>query len=237
MADDLEQFLMTRTARADRPLVGVTVLVVEDSRFACEAMRLLCLRSGARIRRADSLASARRHLNVYRPTVVMIDLGLPDGSGLELIEELNRATPRVDAILAISGDDGVEATSKAAGADAFLAKPISNLGVFQAAILGALPNIDVILRGVSDEEICPDEMALHDDLEHAADLLTLENGDDMLDYIAQFLAGVARSSGDGEMAQAAKILAASREQGTPWGPDLARVAGLVQTRLEHRRVV
>ena len=33
-----------------RPMLGLTVLVIEDSRYACDAMRLLCLRSGARIR-------------------------------------------------------------------------------------------------------------------------------------------------------------------------------------------
>ena len=92
--DDLDAFVVAKPVpTSSRPLLGLTALVVEDSRFACEAMRLLCLRSGARIRRADCLRSARRHLQVYRPSVVIIDLGLPDGSGTDLITELNQTVP------------------------------------------------------------------------------------------------------------------------------------------------
>ncbi len=115
----------------DRPLQGLTVLVVEDSRFASEAIRLLSIRSGARIRRADSLAAAHRHLAVYRPSVVIVDIGLPDGSGADLIAELARARPRVPAILGMSGDPEAEPAARAAGADAFLAKPVESLALFQ----------------------------------------------------------------------------------------------------------
>ena len=133
--NELEYTSLTPTPTALRPLLGLTILVVEDSRYACYAMRLLCLRSGARIRRADCLRSARRHLQVYRSSVVIIDLGLPDGSGAELIHECANADPRIPAILGNSGDDMNEAVSLAADADGFLSKPLAALAEFQTSIL------------------------------------------------------------------------------------------------------
>ena len=231
--DTTEGLFVQRPATAKRPLLGLTVLVVEDSRFASEAIRLLCLRSGARIRRADSLAHAERHLQVYRPGVIIVDLGLPDGSGLELIERLASTTPRVDVILGTSGDDNSEAAAMAAGADGFLAKPVASLAMFQRAVLSHLPE-DRHPRGpraVQDELIKPDRIAFHDDLIHVASVLDGEQEPATIDYVTQFLGGVARSANDTDLTDAVSNLATRRDEGAPLKPALAALAALVQTRL------
>ncbi|MEP2716812.1 response regulator [Pseudophaeobacter sp.] len=235
--DDSELFAAAqRLPSARRPLLGLTILVIEDSRYACEALRLLCLRSGARIRRADCLKSARRHLQVYRPSVVIADVGLPDGSGLDLIKEMNEARPRVRIILAISGDENTEEATLEAGADGFLAKPITSLAAFQNAILSRLPDDRQPTgpRQVSDETVEPDPLAFLDDMAHAADVLNDSQEEKTLDYLAQFVGGVARSAGDGPLAKAADNLARARSEGRPVASDAALIAGLVQERLERK---
>lgn len=227
------------TPTATRPLLGLTVLVVEDSRFACEALRLLCLRSGARIRRADCLRSARRHLRVYRPSVVIMDVGLPDGDGCQLITELNDAQPRVEAILAISGDPEAETAAIAAGADGFLAKPITSMAGFQEKLLALLPE-DRRPRGpreLSDVQVAPDRIAYLDDMAHAADMLEDPPNESALDYVAQFLTGVARSAADDGMEQAAQALASRRASGQSAGSETAIIAGMIQERLSQRMAI
>ncbi|MDO5613129.1 MAG: response regulator [Paracoccus sp. (in: a-proteobacteria)] len=216
-----------------RPLTGLTVLVVEDSRFASEAVRLLCLRSGARIRRADSLKSATRHLLTYRPAVVIADMGLPDGNGAELIARIHGAEPRVPVILGLSGDPDNEAAAMAAGANGFLAKPVESLAVFQQAILSALPaeSQPAGPRLLPDDVISPDSAALRDDLAHVAEVLSGATDTAAIDYIARFLAGVARSAHDAPLEQAATALARDHEAGHAVAGDLARISGLVQDRL------
>lgn len=224
------------TPTAARPLLGLTVLVVEDSRFACEALRLLCLRSGARIRRADCLRSARRHFRVYRPSMVVIDLGLPDGDGVDLIAELNEVQPRVEAIMAISGNPEREAEALAAGADGFMEKPITSVGLFQEKVLGLMPaeRRPKGPRQVDETDISPDKLAYQDDMAHIADVMDDPLTEHTLDYIAQFLRGVARSANDDKLERAAKALAEKRALGEATGSETAQIAGLIQHRLSDK---
>lgn len=238
--DDSEPFTARRNqATAARPLLGLTALVVEDSRFACDAIRLLCLRSGARLRRADCLASARRHLKSYRPSVMIVDVGLPDGSGLDLISQLHRTAPRIGVILGLSGDDLFESLVLEAGADGFLPKPITSLATFQNAILSHLPHDRQPpgLRLVCDHHVHPDPLAYQDDMAQMAELLCARSDSHMIDYVAQFVRGVAQSADDTVLAQAAADLASARASGAPFISDAARVAALIQQRLQQRRAI
>ena len=231
---DTQDGLMLSLAPTDgRPLLGVTILLVEDSRFAAEGLRQMCVRSGARIRRADSLASARKHLRVYRPTIVLVDMTLPDGSGSQLILEMAGSLPRIEAILAISGDPGARDPALAAGADGFLVKPVARLSTFQSLILAHLPKERQPLgpRPLSDERIAPDLVAYRDDLNHAAHLLEPGRRPADVDYLTQFLGGVARSAGDTALGEAVMALAASGATGVPPQGAIDVVAALVRSRI------
>lgn len=237
--DDSGPFNTIATPTATRPLLGQTILVVEDSRYSCDVIRLMCLHSGARIRRADCLKSARRHLQIYRPSVIVVDMGLPDGSGADLIGELVQTTPRIGVILGMSGDDCTKDSALQAGADGFLDKPIKSMSYFQKTILELLPEDrrPSELHAVRDEAILPDPLAYQDDMAHIADVLASPNDHRTLDYAAQFLRSVAREADDLVLAKAAQDLAASRSEGTPITARAAQVAGIVQDRLRQREAI
>lgn len=203
MPETLEDLVMMQPPTPERPLLGTIVLVVEDSRHACEALRLICQRSGARIRRAASLAAAERHLRTYRPRIAVIDLGLPDGSGLDLIERLARTDPRIDGIIATSGDETLAAAALQAGADRFLPKPLASVSAFQKAALALLHGDRPGLPAKSGESdiVHPDPVALRDDLCLAAELLRTGADAATLDYVAGFLSGLAKSAGEPRLAE------------------------------------
>jgi len=212
-----------KPGKAQLPLLGLTILLVEDSRYCSEAVRLICLKSGARLRRADTLAAAYRHVATYRPSLVLVDIGLPDGSGLDLVRELasHRAQMPTPVILVTSGEDPVLAVlaARQAGADGFMPKPLTNISEFQKSILEYFPERADFwsVRGVPPvPDVAPDLLSVGEDIRQVCDLLTAAASDmdqAKLTYCAQFLHGVAEASQDENLAEMAEQIVGNPPNG------------------------
>jgi|SRR5690625_56954 len=74
---------------------------------------------------ASSVAEATRRLALVRPDVLLVDLQLPDGTGIEIINAASRHLPEAGCIVLTSfDDDDAVAASLAAGAKAFVLKTV-----------------------------------------------------------------------------------------------------------------
>jgi len=117
------------------------ILLVDDEPHVPLLVRPLLEQLGMTVQTARSLTEARRSLAQHRPDGVLLDLHLPDGSGLDLLREL-RAAPDTGTlpILVISaeGDDRVLDEVERLGG-LLLAKPFSPTKLSQRvlAALGA----------------------------------------------------------------------------------------------------
>ncbi|MEM6619104.1 MAG: response regulator [Pseudomonadota bacterium] len=197
--------------RVTRPLTGTTILLVEDSRFCSEAVRLMALRSGAKLRRANSVAAARRHLAMYRPDVVMVDVGLPDDAGFALIDELHRHRADGQAIVAMSIDDEGQLgqRAQALGADRFVPKPVMDLEKFQSLISDLVKTEPSQARRIEvhDPAWSIDGEAFLEDLVRITGVLetALPARDaNQMRYAAQFVSSIAQTAQDQELVAGAK---------------------------------
>ncbi len=102
-----------------------SVLVVEDDDNSADLLSTFARSEGFVASIASSLAEARQQLVVHKPGIVLLDLGLPDGSGMDLFSDENL---RGDAeIVLITGNASVETSVQALrlGAADYLIKPVS----------------------------------------------------------------------------------------------------------------
>ena len=102
----------------------MNVVVIDDDPELCTLLATALGREGHTVRTAGSLATGREQLEEIGIDVVVLDLGLPDGDGLQLCREL-RATGRPIGILVLSAAGAVTARVDGldAGADDYLVKP------------------------------------------------------------------------------------------------------------------
>jgi PAS domain S-box-containing protein len=114
------------------------ILFVEDNDDTSRAIQVLLERKGYTVIVAHSVQSALEIAKTYPCDIVISDIGLPDGSGLEVMQKLNAIRPTHGVAVSGFGMDEDVQRSLAAGFDAHLVKPIKFdelLGVVQQLLV------------------------------------------------------------------------------------------------------
>jgi two-component system phosphate regulon response regulator PhoB len=100
------------------------VLIVEDETAIRELEAFICQTDGMTAVKTADLAQARQALAGETPDVILLDVMLPDGSGIDFLGELRAAGKRVPVIIVTArGDESDRVTGLDAGADDYIVKP------------------------------------------------------------------------------------------------------------------
>jgi two-component system, OmpR family, KDP operon response regulator KdpE len=104
---------------------GPRLLVVEDEEPARRALAGYLRHRGYQVEEAGTAAEALRSWSGSRPDAVLLDLGLPDLDGVDLIRRIRRdaATPII--VLSARGEERDRIAGLEAGADDYLGKPFA----------------------------------------------------------------------------------------------------------------
>jgi two-component system KDP operon response regulator KdpE len=100
-----------------------TVLIVEDEAAIVRFLRPALTGEGFRIVEASRGGQALELAAKHKPDVVLLDLGLPDMDGLEVLKGLRRWTAAPVIVLSARGEERDKISGLDAGADDYLAKP------------------------------------------------------------------------------------------------------------------
>jgi two-component system KDP operon response regulator KdpE len=113
------------------------VLVVEDDADIRSVLRTLLESAGFRVELAATAARALIEARANRPDAVLIDLGLPDRDGQQLITEIRAFAPIPIIVLSARTAEQEKITALDHGADDYVTKPF-NAGELLARLRAAL---------------------------------------------------------------------------------------------------
>jgi DNA-binding response OmpR family regulator len=118
-------------------MVAVDVLVVEDLPEFTQIITSVLRTAGHRVRTASTVADALTSLSSVPPDLVVLDLSLPDGDGLDLCRTIRERSTAYILVLTGRDDEVDKLLGFRLGADDYMTKPFSprELGARVEALL------------------------------------------------------------------------------------------------------
>ena len=122
---------------------GQRVLVVDDEPQIVRALKVILRSAGYATQQAETKQEALDAVAVRPPDAMVLDLILPDGSGVEVCEEVRRWSGLPIIVLSAVGDEREKVRALDAGADDYITKPFGTDEL--------LARLRAALRRVGDE--------------------------------------------------------------------------------------
>lgn len=116
---------------------GYTILVVDDEPAILRFLRTSLGAVGHRVVTTETAGRALALVGAEKPDVVILDLGLPDRSGFEVIDAIRRQSPVPIIVLSARADERAKVEALDLGADDYIAKPFG-MAELMARIRAAL---------------------------------------------------------------------------------------------------
>ena len=102
---------------------GARILVVDDEPGIIRAVRAYLTRRGFQVESADTGREALASFERRRPDLLLLDLGLSDGDGLEVIRHIRASASTPIIVLSVRGAERDKVAALDLGADDYLTKP------------------------------------------------------------------------------------------------------------------
>ena len=113
------------------------VLIVEDEQAIRRFLRTALEADGLRVYEAETLQRGLLEAATRKPDLIILDLGLPDGDGIDFIRDLRQWSAIPVIVLSARSEESDKIAALDAGADDYLSKPFG-IGELQARLRVAL---------------------------------------------------------------------------------------------------
>ena len=135
----------------------INVLIIEDEHAIRRFLRTALEADGMRVFEAETLQRGLIEAATRKPDLAILDLGLPDGDGIDFIRDLRQWSQMPIIVLSARSEEHDKIAALDAGADDYLSKPFG-IGELQALEV----NIPArrILRGSEEIHLTPIEFRL-----------------------------------------------------------------------------
>ncbi|WP_312211574.1 two-component system response regulator KdpE [Pseudescherichia sp.] len=115
----------------------ITILIVEDEQAIIRFVRSALEADGLRVHEAQTMQRGLLEAATRKPDAIILDLGLPDGDGLDFIRDLRQWSQTPIIVLSARTEEQDKIAALDAGADDYLSKPFG-IGELQARLRVAL---------------------------------------------------------------------------------------------------